>query len=81
MLGWDRVWRLTVPTRFAARAGRAQTGYREGLAAGKEDHVQEGFNVGYRDGCHLGLDIGLRRGALRSALAGRTRARGHRAPS
>ena len=51
---------------------KAQTGYREGLSAGKEDHVQEGFNVGYRDGCHLGLDIGVRRGALRLALARRS---------
>ncbi|KAG5595242.1 hypothetical protein H5410_036474 [Solanum commersonii] len=43
-------------------------GYRDGLLAGKEASVQEGFNVGFTDSVYVGYNWGLVRG-ITSALA------------
>ncbi|WMV37399.1 hypothetical protein MTR67_030784 [Solanum verrucosum] len=43
-------------------------GYRDGLMAGKEASVQEGFNVGFTDSVYVGYNWGLVRG-ITSALA------------
>ncbi|KAG5627654.1 hypothetical protein H5410_012872 [Solanum commersonii] len=45
-----------------------QVGYRDGLIAGKEASVQEGFNVGFTDSVYVGYNWGLVRG-ITSALA------------
>jgi len=53
-----------------------QTGYREGITAGKESALQEGFDDGFaRDGAPSGHDLGVLRGvasALLSFLSSRT---------
>ncbi|TFY74295.1 hypothetical protein EWM64_g9718 [Hericium alpestre] len=49
------------------------SGYREGITAGKEDALQEGFDAGFAEvGVPLGQELGLLRGlasALQSFLA------------
>ncbi|KAG5646179.1 hypothetical protein DXG03_004232 [Asterophora parasitica] len=46
------------------------TGYREGITAGKEASVQEGFNTGFADvGAPLGRDLGLIRGKSSALLS------------
>ncbi|KAF7968652.1 hypothetical protein HWV62_9787 [Athelia sp. TMB] len=51
-----------------------QTGYREGISAGKESALQEGFDAGFAEvGVPLGHELGLMRGvasAINSFLAG-----------
>ncbi|KAG6841800.1 hypothetical protein C0991_006684 [Blastosporella zonata] len=45
-------------------------GYREGITAGKEAFVQEGFDVGFADvGAPLGRDLGLIRGQSSALLS------------
>lgn len=46
------------------RSVHVTNGYREGLAASKEQHVQEGFDEGYSLGAELGMKVGKLLGTL-----------------
>lgn len=46
------------------RSTHVTSGYREGIAVGKEKHMQEGFDEGYTLGAELGLKAGWCLGAL-----------------
>lgn len=46
------------------RSTHVTNGYREGIAASKEQHIQEGFDEGYALGAELGLKVGWCLGAL-----------------
>jgi hypothetical protein len=46
------------------RSTHVTNGYREGIAASKEKHMQEGFDEGYNLGAEVGLKAGWRLGAL-----------------
>ena len=63
---------MYVPVRHASpkkqRLDKLQAGYREGITAGKEGALQEGFDAGFaQTGAPLGRELGLLRG-LASAL-------------
>lgn len=42
-----------------------QMGYRDGLLAGKDASVQEGFNVGFKESVFIGHRWGVVRGVTR----------------
>lgn len=44
---------------------REKLGYRNGVEAGKNSSVQEGFNVGYAEAAVAGFNWGVVRGATR----------------
>ncbi|KIK64915.1 hypothetical protein GYMLUDRAFT_160114 [Collybiopsis luxurians FD-317 M1] len=47
-----------------------QTGYREGITAGKESALQEGFDSGFANvGAPIGREIGILRGMISALLA------------
>lgn len=46
------------------RSTHVTNGYREGIAASKEQHIQEGFDEGYSLGAELGMKAGWCLGAL-----------------
>ncbi|XP_010213429.1 PREDICTED: yae1 domain-containing protein 1 [Tinamus guttatus] len=48
---------------------RLKEGYRDGIEAGKELALQEGFNVGYRRGAELMVTCGQFRGTLSALLS------------
>ncbi|NXA52531.1 YAED1 protein, partial [Nothocercus julius] len=48
---------------------RLKEGYRDGIEAGKELALQEGFNVGYRQGAELMVTYGQFRGTLSALLS------------
>ncbi|EMC98161.1 hypothetical protein BAUCODRAFT_414628 [Baudoinia panamericana UAMH 10762] len=52
------------------RSIHVTSGYREGIAASKEQHMQEGFDEGYS----LGAELGLKAGGCLGALDGLCRA-------
>ena len=63
---------MYVPVRHASpkkqRLDKLQAGYREGITAGKDGALQEGFDAGFaQTGAPLGRELGLLRG-LASAL-------------
>jgi len=50
------------------RSIHVTNGYREGIAASKETHMQDGFDEGYSLGAELGLKVGWCLGALEGML-------------
>ena len=50
------------------RSTHVTSGYREGIAASKEQHIQEGFDEGYPLGAELGLKAGWCLGALKGLI-------------
>ncbi|KAM8811477.1 protein YAE1 homolog [Eudromia elegans] len=48
---------------------RLKEGYRDGIEAGKELALQEGFNMGYRQGAELMVTCGQYRGTLNALLS------------
>lgn len=50
------------------RSTHVTNGYREGIAASKEKHIQEGFDEGYALGAELGMRVGWCLGVLEGVL-------------
>jgi hypothetical protein len=55
------------------RSTHNTAGYREGVSASKEAHVQEGFDEGYALGAEIGTRVGWILGALEGLVAGTRR--------
>jgi hypothetical protein len=56
------------------RSTHNTAGYREGVSASKEAHVQDGFDEGYSLGAEIGTRVGWILGALEGLVAGSRRA-------